>query len=91
MKKAFSRLVDAEVKAGRVHELLQCGGTYDTTPQNAITSDWQHALLQAEADVAEHLRFLSGEDGEWHRRALRKDLARLVAVACLMEANLADL
>ena len=91
MNAKFIALVDAEVKAGCVHELLACGGAYNVTPEEAITQDWQHALLQAQADVSEHLRFLSGEDESIHRRCLKKDLARLAAVAELMARNVKDL
>lgn len=91
MSKPFSKLVAAEIKAGRVHELLTCGGDYNVTPEEAIGHDWQHALLVAQADAAEHLRFLSSEQGDDHRRYLRKDLARLAAVCELMAGNLEDL
>jgi len=91
VNKQFQKLVAQVTKAGCVGELLQCGGTYNVMPNEAIVEDWQHALLQAQTDLAEHLRFLSGEDGDLRRKSARRCLAVLVAVAAELEANLDEL
>ena len=87
----FRALVESEIKAGRVHETLTCGGDYNVTPEEAIASDWLHALQQTQADVTEHCRFLGGDDEAYHRRALKRDLARLAAIAQVMAANVEEL
>ncbi len=89
--KKFAALVATERKAQCVEELLTCGGDFNVTPEEAIVPDWQHVLLIAHADVAEHLRFLSGEDEAAHRKALARDLAKLVAVCERLAANLEGL
>lgn len=91
MNKNFAKLVAKVTKAGCVGELLQCGGEYNVMPNEAIVADWQHALMQAQTDLAEELRFLSGEDGDYRLKCARRHLAILVAVAISMEQNLDEM
>ena len=91
MSKQFRQLVEKAKKGGCVGELIQCGGEYDTMPEDAIAQDWQHALLQAQTDLAEDMRFLSGDEGDYRRKCARRHLAVLVAVAETLEANLKNL
>lgn len=81
MSAAFREMMTQLRGQAAVEELLQCGGEYHVTRQDAIVADWQHALLQALTDATEHTRFLSGEDDAHHRRCLKRDLAKLAAVA----------
>lgn len=91
MNKNFAKLVAEVAKQGCVGELIQCGGTYETMPKDAIDIDWIHALQQVQTDVIEHLRFTSGDDGAYHLKAARRNLAKLVAVAVEMEKHLPNL
>lgn len=91
MNKKFLKQVEQVTKSGCVGELIQCGGEYETMPEDAIVEDWQHALLQAQTDLAEDLRFLSSEEGDYRRKCARRHLAVLVAVAAGLEANLENL
>ena len=91
MTKKFKTLVEQVTKSGCGGELIQCGGEYDTMPEDAIVEDWQHALLQAQTDLAEDLRFLSSDEGDYRRKCARRHLAVLVAVAAALESNLNNL
>lgn len=92
MSAAFRKEMTAQRTGGWVHELLECGGEFECDPKAAIVEDWQHALMQAHTNAVEHMRFLSDpNDGEMHARCLRKDLARLAAVAEAMAENIKNL
>lgn len=91
MSKQFQALVAKVAKAGCVGELLQCGGEYNVMPNEALAVDWQHALMQAQTDLAEDLRFLSGEEEDYRRKCARRHLAILVAVATKMEKHLDEM
>lgn len=89
---AFQKLVCA-AKRSNVPERLSFGGHYESiTKQDAVVEDWLFALDEAKADVAQCCRHLSNPDIERvERKAARRHLAELVAVAEVMAARLKDL
>ncbi len=90
MSKSFRKLVEEAKQSGNIEERLSFGGHYEAiTPQRAIAQDWLYALDEAKADVAQSARHLSNPDeAAGYRRATRKHLAELVAIAEGMAANL---
>lgn len=90
MAKTFKQLVEIARRNGNIEERLSYGGHYERiTPQTAIAADWLFALDEAKADVAQAVRHLSSPElGAESRRAARKHLAELVAVAEAMAMRL---
>ncbi len=79
-KRSFAAAVDKE--RAKVFEYLQLFGDMpEVTAKDAIVEDWTHVLMITVTDVIEETRKLSGEESEFARKMLRKQLARVVAVA----------
>lgn len=93
MAKTFKQLVEIARRNGNIEERLSYGGHYESiTPQTAIAADWLFALDEAKADVAQAVRHLSCPgNGAENRRAARKHLAELAAIAEAMAKRLHDL